>query len=216
MVTRTGRDGKNPYVILAHPSVFLEVDGTTKAITGYHFNRPDGVQTVEASLSLKFSLLLTKLRVEMNVVNNGKSDFAFSTVLHSYFSVNQMPVTVRGLNGLSGLKDGKPFTDNEQELVIEGATETQRLYTDVTKAVIWETKSKTGKTKRLTLTKSDNLPDIVVWNVGAQNAAGMADLEEGGDQRYLCVESGVCASDEAVVKAGQTWVAWQEVSLHSW
>ncbi len=37
--------------------------------------------------------------------------------------------------------------------------------------------------------------------------------QEGGDQRYVCVESGVCASAEAVVKAGECWVAWQEVTV---
>ncbi len=63
------------------------------------------------------------------------------------------------------------------------------------------------------LKKSDNLPDIVLWNIGLKNAAALADVEEGGDQRNLCVESGVCASTEAVVKAGERWVAWQEVTV---
>ncbi len=75
----------------------------------------------------------------MSVRNDGSSAFAFSTVLRSYFSVNKMPVTVKGLQGLSGFLDGKPFTDKELAVAVTGATETQRLYTGVHSSVTWET-----------------------------------------------------------------------------
>ena len=70
-----------------------------------------------------------------------------------------------------------------------------------------------GGAKQLTLTKSPNLPDIVVWNVGAAGAEGMKDMEAGGEQRYVCIEPGICESAEARVGAGETWVGWQEVSV---
>ena len=48
------------------------------------------------------------------------------------------------------------------------ALETHRLYKGVERAVRWETRAADGyRTKRLTLTKSANLPDVVVWNVNA-------------------------------------------------
>jgi len=126
VVEALGMEGKDPYVLLIHPTVLFEVDSATKAITGYHFEPPSQagvvVETplVPASLSLKFSLLPSTLRLEMSVRNDGASDFAFSTVLHSYFSVNKMPVTVKGLQGLSGFLDGKPFTDKEAAVVVAG------------------------------------------------------------------------------------------------
>jgi glucose-6-phosphate 1-epimerase len=210
----------DPYVVLAHPTVYFDVDAATKAIAGFSFDRPsDGVAAVvPVKLSLKLKLLPSALRVEMAVRNDGNVDFGFSTVLHTYFSVNEMPVTVHGFQGLSGLLNGAPFTDHDATVVVGGDTETQRLYTHVQSAVSWETQalpSADGKasTKRLTITKSSTLPDVVLWNVGSQHAQGMADLEAGGDQRYLCVESGVCASDDAIVPAGQTWVGWQEVEV---
>lgn len=227
-VEATGRDPPrdpgaqkafDPYVVLAHPTVFFEVDAATNAIAGFSFERPGGAASaVPATLSLKLKLLPSALRVEMTVRNEGDVDFGFSTVLHSYFSVNEMPVTVRGFQGLSGLLNGAPFTDHDAAVVVGGETETQRLYPHVQSAVSWETKAApsaggVASTKRLTLTKSNSLPDVVLWNVGAQNAKGMADLERGGDQRYLCVESGVCASGDALVPAGQTWVGWQEVEV---
>jgi D-hexose-6-phosphate mutarotase len=152
VVEALGMEGKNPYVVLTHPTVFFEVDSTTKAITGYHFEPPSQA-AVPASLSLKFSLMPSTLRLEMSVQNDGSSAFAFSTVLHSYFAVNKMPVTVKGLQGLSGFLDGKPFTDKEPAVAVTGATETQRLYTGVHSSVTWETAaaSSSSSNKRLTV-----------------------------------------------------------------
>jgi len=147
------------------------------------------------------------------VINGGGTPFTFSTVFHTYYRVHTMPVTIRGFRGKSGRKDGEPFTDEAAEVVVDGRLETQRLYRDVDGAVSWETQSAKGGAKQLTLTKSANLPDIVVWNVGAAGAEGMRDMEAGGEQRYVCIEPGVCESAEARVGAGETWVGWQEVSV---
>ncbi|KAJ1450699.1 galactose mutarotase-like domain-containing protein [Pelagophyceae sp. CCMP2097] len=203
-------DGEDPFVVLNHPTVYFDVS-ETKEISGYHFDEPAGV-SVPADLSLKVTLFPSSLRIDMTVVNLGESDFRFSTVLHNYFSVNAMPVTVKGFQGLSGLKDGLPFTDPAENVIVEGQTETQRLYA-TSKAISWETSAAKGGLKKLTMTKSENLPDVVLWNVGAENAASMSDLHTGGDQRYVCVEAGICASPDAVVPAGGTWSGWQDVAV---
>jgi D-hexose-6-phosphate mutarotase len=180
VVEALGMEGKDPYVVLTHPTVFFEVDSATKAITGYHFEPPPSQAAVPASLSLKFSLLPSTLRLEMSVRNDGSSAFAFSTVLHSYFSVNKMPVTVKGLQGLSGFLDGKPFTDKEPAVAITGATETQRLYTGVHSSVTWETAaaSFSSSNKKLTV-RHQPLPfclrSSLVHRIDAESRARSAD-----------------------------------------
>jgi len=213
----TDPDG-TPWMELEHETCYLEVDAATSAIVGYHYEEPTGAEVtdaavVPATLRMRFEVKASSLRVEMHVTNGGCAAFAFSTVFHSYFSVNQMPVTVRGLQGKSGLKDGEPFTDDAEEVVVDGGLETQRLYQAVEGAVSWETTSASGGTKKLTLTKSANLPDVVLWNSGEAGAAGIGDMEDGGHLRYLCVEPGICESAEAVVGGGETWVGWQEIAV---
>jgi glucose-6-phosphate 1-epimerase len=213
----TDPDG-TPWMELEHETCYLEVDSKSCSIVGYHFDEPSSAQVAEAvvvptTLRMRFEVKPSSLRIEMHVKNDGKTAFAFSTVLHSYFGVNQMPVTVRGLQGKSGFKDGEPFTDSDEEVVIDGSLETQRLYLGVEGAVSWESRAAGGGTRRLTLTKSANLPDVVLWNAGEAGARGIGDMEDGGHLRYLCVEPGICESAEAIVGAGETWVGWQEVSV---
>lgn len=217
----TEPDG-TPWMELEHEACYLEVDTGTNAIVGYHYDKPvaadvgeEAVVVVPALLRMKFEVKPSSLRMEMRVENKGEAAFKFSTVLHSYFKVNQMPVTVHGLQSKSGLKDGQPFTDDAEEVVVDGGLETQRLYQDVQGEVSWVTQAADGGTKKLTLTKSANLPDIVLWNSGEAGAKGLEDMEEGGHLRYLCVEPGICESAEAVVGAGETWMGWQEISVEA-
>ena len=213
----TDPDG-TPWMELEHDTCYLEVEPTTCSIVGYHYEEPAAVQVAEAvvvpaTLRMRFEVKPSSLRIEMHVQNGGTVPFAFSAVLHSYFRVNQMPVRIRGLQGLSGLKDGEPFTDEAEEVVVDGDVEVQRTYRDVQGAVSWETRAEKGGTKRLTLTKSINLPDVVLCNAGEAGASDLADMEAGGHQRYLCVEPGICESAEATVGAGESWVGWQELAV---
>jgi len=213
----TDADG-TPWMELEHDTCYLEVDSKTNSIVGYHYEQPPAPQVAEAvvvpaTLLMRFEVKASSLRIEMHVQNGGTAPFAFSTVLHSYFSVGRMPVTVSGVEGKSGLKDGERFTDDAEVVLIDGGLETQRLYQDVQGPVSWETEAANGGTKRLTLTKSANLPDVVLWNAGETGAKGIGDMEEGGHLKYLCVEPGICESAEAIVGAGETWVGWQEVAV---
>lgn len=206
------------FMVLEHEMCYLEVDPSSSSIVGYHYAKPvgaevDGAVIVPASLSLRVEVRPSSLRMELQAANNGNVPFSFSTVFHNYFSVNEMPVTVYGLQGKGGKKDGEAFTDDAEGVVVDGGLETQRLYVGVKEAVSWETTAANGATKRLTLTTSDNLPDIVLWNAGKEGAKALKDMESGGELRYLCVEPGICESAEATVAAGETWSGWQEISV---
>ena len=144
----TEPDG-TPWMELEHEACYLEVQGTN-AIVGYHYDEPvaadvgeEAAVVVPALLRMKFEVKPTSLRMEMRV-KQGEAAFKFSTVLHSYFKVNQMPVTVHGLQSKSGLKDGQPFTDDAEEVVVDGGLETQRLYQDVQGEVSWVTQAADG------------------------------------------------------------------------
>ena len=69
-------------------------------------------------------------------------------------------------------------------------------------------------TKKLTLTKSANLPDIVP-GTRARPALRAWRTWKKGAPSYLCIEPGICESAEAVVGAGETWMGWQEISVEA-
>ena len=56
-----------------------------------------------------------------------------------------------------------------------------------------------------------NLRDVVLWNIGGEKAAAMADLGPGEWQRYLCLEAGAVGS-AVRVPPGQTFAAGQTLS----
>ena len=69
-----------------------------------------------------------------------------------------------------------------------------------------------GGSPRLRLSSSPNLPDVVVWNIGAEKAPGMKDLGDGEWRHYVCVEPGVLAVP-AIVEPGANWVATHELRV---
>ena len=53
--------------------------------------------------------------------------------------------------------------------------------------------------------------DVVLWNIGGDKAAGMADLGPGEWERYLCLEAGAVGSPVRVLP-GDTFAAGQTLS----
>ncbi|MGV8836092.1 MAG: D-hexose-6-phosphate mutarotase, partial [Cellvibrio sp.] len=55
-----------------------------------------------------------------------------------------------------------------------------------------------------------NCPSVVVWNPGSEAAAKIADIGEGQEQFYICVERGAVLSEKWHLPAGTSKSAWME------
>lgn len=55
---------------------------------------------------------------------------------------------------------------------------------------------------------NSGFPDVVIWNPHAEVGSKIADMEDGGWERYVCVEPGFVSSWNHL-EAGQTWIGTQ-------
>lgn len=146
-----------------------------------------------------------RLRLELGqslemrlVTENGTMPLPFSAAFHSYFSVSNYARTV-----VTGLKDC-PFTEFAADAVphrespLHPAGHIDRIYYP-TKTVVHVADLEWQRVLCLTRSGSNSL---VVWNPGAELAAGMADVGAGFESGFLCVETVTAPQEEVVLAPG--------------
>ena len=138
------------------------------------------------------------LRVDLKVLNPGRAAFQYTGALHHYFHVSDVAqVTVLGLEGCDYLDKPEGFARKHQQGSIRFQGQTDRVYLDtISDSVIvdpqWGRKIRIAKESSRT---------TVVWNPG--DAAGkMADVGEGGQVNFVCVETANAADDIISVPPG--------------
>jgi len=150
------------------------------------------------------------LQLDFSVVNNGDTEFSFTTALHTYFQVNDIAQTV--LYGLGGLNyrdtvDGQRDCYQEEDF-LKITSETDRIYANVASDILI-----TQPHQQVQIRQS-GFADAVVWNPGAEKGAQLADLEPDGYQRMLCVEAATIL-EPVVLAPGQIWTGMQIMSVQS-
>mmetsp|Transcript_54351 Transcript_54351/g.90185 ORF Transcript_54351/g.90185 Transcript_54351/m.90185 type:complete len:302 (-) Transcript_54351:17-922(-) len=148
------------------------------------------------SFKLRYIITLheNSLTTCIELRNTGSAPLTFTSALHTYLRVPDVTqVTVGGLGGLN-------YEDNAAagKLCIEppAATlsitgETDRVYLDAPDRLMMQACGK----HRLLISKQ-GFRDVVLWNIGAQNAVRINDLGAGEWRNYICLEAG--AVGEAV------------------
>ncbi|MCU0927065.1 MAG: D-hexose-6-phosphate mutarotase [Hydrogenophaga sp.] len=118
------------------------------------------------------------LSLVLTTRNTGNSPFQITQALHSYFAVGDIArTTVVGLDGCHYID--KAYTDAPASLaVVDGALQ-----------------------RRIAL-QVQGSRTAVVWNPWAAIAAGMADLDDDGYQRFVCVETANAADEVITVPPG--------------
>lgn len=128
-----------------------------------------------------------QLQLQLDIRNTGTSEFQFTAALHTYLRIDALAAArVHGLQGLryrDTAAGGTPGIEAASALAIVG--ETDRLYFDTPATLRVED---TGRRIEL---HQQGFCDTVIWNPGAERAAGLSDLEPDGWQRMLCVEAAV-------------------------
>jgi glucose-6-phosphate 1-epimerase len=151
------------------------------------------------------------LQTELRVKNTGTAPFSFTCALHTYFAVDDIAKTaVEGLQGCTyedGLKSGEVATENDAKIRFAG--EVDRVYGPAPATL---TIADAGNLRAVTINKSDNFPDAVVWNPWIEKAKSLADMPDGDYQKFVCVEVGAIRTP-VTVPAGSEWSASQRLSV---
>jgi glucose-6-phosphate 1-epimerase len=171
----------------------LQDSAATRAIWPHPFRCELGVEIGGA-----------QLRVSLNVTNSGDAPMIFTAALHSYLRVAAIEeVRVLGLKGLryrDSANGNAEHIERADQLAIVG--EVDRIYFDAPAQL-----ELIEPARRLHI-EQQGFSDSVVWNPGAEKGATLADMEEHGYQRMLCIEAAVIGRPVHLA-AGESWAGSQ-------
>lgn len=159
-------------------------------------------------VELVITIMADTLQMNLSVANSGDTAFSFTCALHTYLAVEQIAdVQVVGLEGLhyrdtvSGQRD---CLETAEVLQISG--EVDRIYARVPAQL------EVRQPGQTTFISSNGFPDAVIWNPGPEKGAALADLEEGGFARMLCVEA-AAIMQPIQLAPGCLWSASQKIRV---
>ncbi len=143
-----------------------------------------------------------ELRLQLAVGNNGAEPVPIEDALHTYLAVGDVrQVGISGLGGTEFLDKTDGMRQKQQtEAVLNLTGETDRVYlhTDSTCVV-----DDPVSGRRLVVAKT-NSRSTVVWNPWEAASAKLADMEPGGWERMLCVETANTSADAISIAPGTT------------
>lgn len=126
-----------------------------------------------------------RLRIALSVRNLDEAPFEFSAALHTYLRVADIAGTlVHGLEDrpyFDSARGGEQVEPTDAPVRFEG--EVDRIYPG-TRRVLRVTDG-----EQMLRVESEGFADTVVWNPGAELAAGLADLGAGEHRHFICVEA---------------------------
>lgn len=144
-------------------------------------------------------------KLELTVNNTDDADFECSWVMHNYFPVHDLAAVY--VNGLAD-RNYKDSLDNNQtkfqqgDLSFHGAVD--RIFPGIHNSLHIISEPSIEITH-------DNCPSVVAWNPGSEAAASIADIGEGQEQHYICVERGAVLDEKWIITSGSSRSAWMEI-----
>ncbi len=149
-----------------------------------------------------------QLHVGFELLNRGGHPLAFALALHTYLAVQDIhQAQLLGLENQpywdAVAHASKPHIKSAQARALRFGAETDQVYANAPREV-----TLVDGTRRLRISASPTLPDVVVWNPGQVLCGQLSDLPPDGWQGMLCVEA-AAIEVPLVVAAGSRWAAWQ-------
>ncbi|XP_060556805.1 uncharacterized protein LOC132717369 [Ruditapes philippinarum] len=148
-----------------------------------------------------------KLTTSLKIYNKGESAFSFTTLMHTYFRVDDIDKSgVKGLKGVSydDKVDGGQHVEDRETVRIDKNYD--RIYKNCPGPVeLIPDVDKPGLSRKLI---ASNLNDIVVWNPWAEKAKSMSDFGDDEYHNMVCVEAGTVS--EQVSLAGNSDVVFSQ------
>lgn len=184
-----GERGDGPRHGFARTLEWQALDTTGSTLPRLAFRLSDNEQTrtrwpyrFEAVLSLEPSE--NRLRIALSVHNCDSAPFQFTAALHTYLRVADVAGTlVHGLERspfLDIARGNEPQPAADAPVRFEG--EVDRIYADTVGMRVTDGVD-------LLRIEAEGFADTVVWNPGAELAAGMGDLGAGEYRRFVCIEA---------------------------
>ncbi|TYK66343.1 D-hexose-6-phosphate mutarotase [Colwellia echini] len=142
----------------------------------------------------------------LEMTNLSKDDAAYSTALHSYFSVsNPANITVTALTNVE-YDDKLTGKSSLQQQPVSCVGEIDRIYHSNEKMSLVD-----SQWQRKIDIISSNCQQWVLWNPGAELAKSMVDVHLNGEQEYVCLEAANTAWQR--LPAGKTVTIGQEINV---
>ncbi|KAH8120468.1 galactose mutarotase-like protein [Phellopilus nigrolimitatus] len=163
----------------------------------------------QVALAYVVTLAEHQLSTDLHVTNTstaGSAPLTFQALLHTYFRAPAKSLHVDGLKGLyytdKTLGSIPPPRSIEQRAVADVQQITDSVYENGPReyTVTWPA----GGIK----VKAIGFKDVVLWNPGATAGSKIADMEEGGWERYVCLEPGY-VSEFKQIQPGESWIGGQ-------
>lgn len=143
-------------------------------------------------------------KLELTINNTDTESFDCSWAMHNYHRISSLnDVRVVGLTEKKYLDNLENHAEKYQSGDVNFPGPVDRVYHAIDNTV-----SISGSPS-IEITHS-NCPSVVVWNPGAEAAAKIADIGEGQEQFYICVERGAVFSEKWYLPAGTSKSAWME------
>ncbi|HEY2026872.1 MAG TPA: D-hexose-6-phosphate mutarotase [Gemmatimonadaceae bacterium] len=141
-----------------------------------------------------------RLVVRLTVENTGTAPFTFTTALHTYVRVHDIEETdIVGLRGTRYRESSNPtLLRLDDAAAVRVTHEIDRVYVGAPHEV------RVREPHRTLVVTTEQFPDLVLWNPGAERAAAMADMEPDGERAMLCVEAAAVQKPVAL-GAGERW-----------
>lgn len=149
-----------------------------------------------------------RLSIALQVANTGAQAFAFTAALHTYLRVDELADTrLLGLGHrryLDSTRGGTTAIQPDGPLRFVG--EVDRVYPDVESAL-----QIVDGAGAVDITQT-GFRDVVVWNPGAELAAGLRDLGAGEQRHFVCVEA-ACVAEPVQLMPGALWQGLQTLTV---
>lgn len=154
--------------------------------------------------------LSDSLWMEMRTLNSSDTALTVSNALHTYFSISgRNRVTLPGVTGLTYLDKPQRYKRLEQTDAITISGEVDRVY--LAPPLEIELLDSVRQTKTSISTWGNH--NLVVWNPGGSNAKTMADFDDRGFDKMLCIEPANALDQSIRVNPGECHRLGQKISL---
>lgn len=141
------------------------------------------------ALSLRVAVRANELSMVLTVRNIGAAPFPFSAALHTYHLVPDVcEVRIEGIS-------------SDEISIIDKLDE---VYPHVTG------RAQLATSEGTLLLEQSGFTDAVVWNPGAVDAAGLADMERDEYKRFVCIEPALL--EPHTLDAGESWTGHYRIS----
>lgn len=145
-----------------------------------------------------------RAKLELTINNTDNEDFTCSWAMHNYHRVSSLTtVQVTGLAERTYLDNFENHAEKHQSGDVNFPGPVDRVYPAIENPITIES------SPRIEITHN-NCPSVIVWNPGKEAAAKIADIGEGQEQFYICVERGAVLGEKWHLTAGTSKSAWME------